>query len=185
MKFYKILFLILIVLVSCKKQTQLQKEFNCKTNSSFSDLEKIDDFKNKFSLQVPSKWATKLFYNNHETNIMTADSLKSFTKTYILDVSLVSGDLQLNEYFTTKTIQNLVTEESLVTIKHELTTFKDMPAIWFLSVGKSGDYKYHYFQLFAKNSPVDYFKITTKIYGDELIDERLCESIALMQKLDF
>ncbi|MCF6349938.1 MAG: hypothetical protein L3J23_02775 [Flavobacteriaceae bacterium] len=176
--------LFLILLTNCNEKSALQKEFNCES-VTFSPLEKITDFKEKFSLKVPKKWATKLFYNNHETNIMSADSLKSFSKTYILEVSLISGDLKLDPNFTHKIITDLVNEEKLITLKHDFNTFKKLPSVWFLSSGESGKFKYHYFQLFIKKSPTNYFKITTKIYGDKLVENRLCESIALMHKIEF
>jgi len=185
MKAFLGLLLFSVLLISCKEQTLLEKEFNCKSSYAFDKLEKVDDINKKFSLKVPEKWATKLFYNEYETNIMSADSLKSFSNTYILDVSVILGDLELNNNFSAKVIQELKDIEQLENLKFKFDKFKDLPSVWFLSKGKKGKYTYHYFQLFAKKNATEYFEISTKIYGDELIDERLCESIALIDKIEF
>lgn len=185
MKSIFVLIIFSILLISCNKQSKLEKEFDCNTNVSFENLEKVADFNKKISLKTPKKWSTKLFYNNYETTIMTADSLKSFSNTYILNVSLISGDLVLNEAFTTNIKQNLTQKENLTTTKHQFDVFKKTPSVWFLSNGKKGKYDYHYFQLFIKKNETEYLEVSTKIYGDKLVNERLCESIALMNGIEF
>ena len=173
----------IIFFVSCKKQSNLQKDFVCKT-VSFSKTKEVVDFKKQFSIVTPSKWKTNLYYDNVQTQVYTADTTKQLTETYILDIALNSGELVLDTIFKNKIIQNLNIEK-LQNLKYKFDTFKGKPSLWFVSKGKKKNLDYYFFQLFVQNSATDYYEMTTKIYGNKLLDERLCESIAIISKIKF
>ncbi len=177
-----LLLLILLITVSCSK-SDLQKDFNCNTNYDFGKTEIINDFKNKFSLDIPKKWSTKFFYNNFQTSFMTADSLKSLTNSFIIDVSLNNGELKINDDFREKIIRNIIKKEELKILKFKPTKFKNKDAIWFWSKGKRSRYDFHLFKMIVKNTATTYFEIETKIYGDSLVNERLCKSISIVETL--
>ena len=182
MKHYFSIIIIALSITSCSKPSDLQLDFNCKTQH-FTNTEKVDDVQNKFAITVPKHWKTSLFFNNYQTQIQTADTVKKFSETYILITALNNGDLQVNEAFKDKKIKQYE-EDAFENAKYKFVTFKGKPSIWFLAKGRKLNKTYHYFQLFIKNSPTDYFEFTTEIYGDNLIDERLCESIALMGEFE-
>ena len=183
MKLKILLITLSLYLISCSKPSKLQEEFNCKI-SNFSNTEKVIDIKETFELTIPKSWKTSLYYDTVQTQIFTADTTKQLTETYILDFALNSGELVLNEDFKTTVLTNLK-EESLLNLKYSFDTFKEKPSLWFISKGQKQNKDYYYFQLFCINSPIDYYEITTKIYGDQLIDERFCESLALIEKINF
>jgi hypothetical protein len=175
---------ILFTIFSCKNTSNLSTTFNCKT-SNFSNLEKIADIKKQFRLNIPKNWNTRLYYDDIQTQIYTADTTKQLSQTYILDVAFNSGELILDNAFKNKILSNLKQNEQLENLKFQFDTFHKKPSIWFLSKGKKSNLSYHFFQLFILNSPTDYYEITTKIYGDEFVEDRLCESISLMDEIEF
>ena len=179
----KILIILSIVsfTFSCSK-SELKKDFKCNSNYNFKKTIITSDFKNKFSLEIPKSWNIKYFYNSFQTSLMTADSLKTLTKSFILDVSLNSGELNLNNNFKEKVINN-IKKEHLKLIKYKNIKFKEKDAIWFWSKGKQNKYNYNVLKLIAKNTATSYFEIETKIYGDSLIEERLCKSISILETL--
>ena len=177
-----LLLLLLLLTVSCAK-SDLQKDFNCNASYDFGKTEITNDFKNKFSLDIPKKWSTKFFYNNFQTSFMTADSLKSLTNSFIIDVSLNNGELKINDDFREKVIRDIVKKEELKILKFKPTKFKNKNAIWFWSKGKRNNYNFHLFKMIVKNTTTTYFEIETKIYGDSLVNERLCKSISIVETL--
>jgi len=176
--------IILLTIISCKKTSNLNTEFNCET-SNFNNLEKITDIKNRFKLNIPKHWNTRLYYDDVQTQIYTADTTKQLSQTYILDIAFNSGELILNDAFKDKIVTDLKQNEQLENLKFQFNKFHKKSSIWFLSKGIKSNLSYHFFQLFILNSPTDYYEITTKIYGDELVEKRLCESITLIEKIEF
>ena len=77
-----------LLLCSCSQQSEVSKKFNCKP-TNFTNLEKIEDVKNLFSLEIPKKWKTNLYYDDLQSSIYTADTTKQLTETFLLDITNV------------------------------------------------------------------------------------------------
>ena len=175
--------LLLISLAGCSEKSNLQEEFICATKK-FSNTEEVSDFKNKFSITYPKKWKTQLYFDSIQTQIITADTTRNFTDTYTINIEYNSGDLELNEKFRTGILTELSEAEQQV-LKSKTTTFKGKPCFWTISKGKKATYDYFYFELFMKQNKLNYFKITSEVYGNTNIDTRFCESIAIIETLKF
>ena len=173
--------LLILSILSCKQKTNLQKEFICETKS-FSNTEIVSDFNNTFNITVPKHWKTQLYFNNLQTQIFTADTTKNLTNTYTLNFEYNSGDLIINDDFSNKIIKDL-NQNNYILLKSKNDVFKNKPSIWFVSKGKKSDFDYFYFELYVKQTNTNYFKITSEIYGDKNLDERFCESIAVIETL--
>jgi hypothetical protein len=184
MKFNIIILFLFFTILSCNKSNSLEKAFKCKSYT-LSNTKGIDDFLHKFRLHIPKHWKKNLYYDNVQTQVFTADTTKQLSQTYILDVALNSGELKLNDDFKTKVIQNLQENEQLVNLNSKFDTFKDKPCLWLLSKGEKQKKIYHFFQLFVLNSATDYYEITTKIYGEDQFEDRLCESISIINSIEF
>ncbi|PQB06933.1 hypothetical protein BST83_07030 [Polaribacter filamentus] len=57
---YSVLLIASLLLFSCAKQSEISKDFNCLT-TAYKNLEKVDDVKNLFSLQLPKNWKINLY----------------------------------------------------------------------------------------------------------------------------
>lgn len=174
--------LFIVIFSSCSKQTSLQKEFICETQS-FTNTETVNDFKNKFSVTIPKHWKTQLYFDNLQSQIFTADTTKNFTNTYQINFEYNSGDLKVNEEFKTKIITDLKTN-NLQLLKSKQDNFKEKPSFWTVSKGKKSNYDFYYFEMFVKSSKINYIKVTSEIYGNKNIDERFCESIAIIEQME-
>ena len=53
-----------------------------------------------------------------------------------------------------------------------------------LEIFENAGYPYHYLQVYIKTEIDEYFTFTTKVYGSDNIEERLCESIALFDQIE-
>ena len=175
--------LFLFFLISCTSPTELEKEFNCKSND-LDNLKSYTDFKNNFKLQLPTTWKTSKFYSDVESNIYTADTVKELTSTYILNASYNFGELTINAELERKT-DSLITANSFQKIKFGKATFKNKPAFWYLIKGKKNGFPYQQFNLLVKNSSAAYFSAYSEVYGAEKIEERICESISILENNEF
>lgn len=184
MKNIILLLLLITSAISCKK-SNLKSEFNCESTSLSYETKELRDVLKKFRATVPKKWKTQLYYDEYQSQLYSADTAKNLTETYIIDMSWHQGELTLDEFFDQKVKDTLAIKQQLSNVKSALSRFKDKPCYWNLSKGKTGKHDYHFLQVYVKTEPDEYFTFTTKVYGDTNIDERLCESIAIYDKVKF
>ena len=179
-----IIVLLTIGFFSCQKN-DLKKEFNCKSTTTFSDLKETRDVMKKFKIKFPRNWKTELYYDEFQSEIYSADTTKSLTDAYILDISWHQGELNLDKSFDQTVKDTLAIKEKLSAVKSDFITFKKNPGYWSLAKGKNGKYTYHFLQVYVKTEVDEYFTFTTKVYGDENVDNRFCDAIQLIDGIQF
>jgi hypothetical protein len=173
-------FILLISVFSCSKKITLENEMDCSNFISITQSNKKTDINKNFTIEVPKKWKHHLYYDDTQSTIFMADTIKELVDTYIIDVSKKNGELRLNQEFE-DTLNN---HTDLNILKSSFENFKELPAYWKLSRGTKKKFIYHVFNLFVKISDVTYIEIKTEIYGDKNVDERLCESFKLISSLE-
>ena len=70
-------------------------------------------------------------------------------------------------------------------VKGETIQFKSKPAYWYLVSGTKKGFTYNQFNLMVKLSKETYFTAYSEIYGSDKIDERICESLLLLDNIEF
>lgn len=185
MKFLKISALIFIpfLVLNCTNKNALQKEFNCSGSLNYSSFKESIDFKNTFEITIPKKFSEQLFYNNYQTSIMVADTTKSLTNSYMLEVNYNNGNLVIDNKLKLNVTSKLLKEEKLQVFQDGKTTINHKDAYWFKAKKEEGKYPYHQFLLLIKDTPTHYFEVKTKIYGEKNVEYRICESIAIIKSL--
>ena len=182
--FYLFVFFSGIFIQSCQVETsELSKSFSCTNINKLSNFESITDFNKNFSIQVPKHWNTKLYYDSVQSEIFTADTIKSLTETYIMDFSVITNDLKINEDFKTK-VREKIEVSGMKVIDEKFYTFKNNKAFYNLSFGNSKGKDLHIFQTYIKINEYKYMLIKTEFYGKEGFDSRLCESISIINKVN-
>ncbi len=184
MKYLFILIGFVSILSSCKNN-DVRSALNCTTSTNFADTKEISGFLKHFKLKVPKNWKSELYYDETQSRFYTADTSKQLTDTYIIDVTWHQGEIELNDNFE-QIIENEVKQnEHLVPIKRGFGYFIDLPCYYNLAKGESSGFTYHYLQIYLKTNVDEYYNLTTKVYGDEFVEERLCESLSLFEGLTF
>jgi hypothetical protein len=183
MKLPLIIFAIFFIFSSCKKQSQLSSIFECDT-VNLKNLNEYSDFKQNFKITIPNNWKTELYYNEFQSEIFTADTTKQLSETYVLDASFNFGNLNFNTDFHKKT-DSIIAISNLEKTNSGNFSFKSNPAYWYLVNGTKKGFNYHQFNLIVKLSDETYFTAYTEVYGDSNINERICESIAIFDKIKF
>ena len=179
----RIIALVLLVSsLSCQKN-DIESEFDCDSTPKLGETKEIRDILKKFKLIVPKDWSTQLYYDEFKSQIYAADTSKQLTETYILDVAWHQGELTLDEALAKNVKDTLYIKEQMTTVRSGFGNFKKKPSHWNLSQGKESGRLYTFLQLYLKTEVDEYFLLTTKLYGDTNVDSRLCESIALFDKV--
>ncbi|WP_299528016.1 hypothetical protein [uncultured Lutibacter sp.] len=177
-------FIVLIFLVlSCSNSSVLHKEFAC-NNSKIDNPKVITDFNKNFKLTISNNWKTTLYFSEFESEIFAADTLKQLTETFILGTSFNFGVLNIDANFYKKT-DSILTHNNLEIINSGKHSFQSKPASWYVAKGIKNGFTYHKFNLTAKLSENSYFNGYSEIYGDNNINERICETISILEKIEF
>ncbi len=179
----KLIILVLVIVFASCQSNSLKKEFECETNAEFSELKEYRDFLKNFRIKVPKNWKTSLYYDEYSSDIYSADTSKQFTDSYVLEISWKQGELNLDEKFAKQINDTLQLKEQLKMAKSGFGKFKKKPMYFNLSEGVRSGINYKYLQVYLKTNIDEYITLTTKIFGDKLVEERLCESVELFNSL--
>ena len=170
-----------LLFISCKQHSILKQDFNCK-ESFFSNLKEIKGPNGNFSAQIPSNWKINRFTDAIQSSIYGADTAKQLTKTILLDLSYISNPIEINELFKLK-VENENLSNKLIQKKTKELNFLNKPSYYVISMGKKGPYNYKSLQLLITTNKEKTMLIKAEIYGDSLVDERLCKAITLIEKI--
>lgn len=182
----RLIFLITLSLLlgSCKNDT-ISNNFDCNTTSHFTDSKKYHDVLRKFRVNIPKHWKTELYFDEYQSELYSADTTKELSESYIIDLAWHQGELVFDKEFEEKILENLSEIERLETVVSGFSKFKKRKAYYNLSVGKNTDITYHYLQIYMMYNVDSYYIFNSKIYGDDFVNERICESISLFQNIKF
>lgn len=175
--------MIFFLILGCSNQSEIGKKMNCGT-TTYKNTKEIADFNKNFTLDIPSNWKTKFYFDNYQSEIFTADTLKQLSETYILAASYNLGILNFDSDFHHRK-DSVLSEKNLKIIDSGNESFKSKPSFWYISKGTKNNFDYHRFTVMTKLSENTYFSAYAEIYGNENVDKRICESISLLESIQF
>ncbi|MFD1316275.1 hypothetical protein [Namhaeicola litoreus] len=183
-RFFTLLLLTLFLsIISCKK-SEIGNQMGCVSHKSFSDTKVYKDALKKFKLELPKDWKTQLYVDEYKSEIYTADTTIELTSSFILDVAWHQGSVEFNEEFVKKFVDIQLKNELLLLEQGEMTV-KGFPAFYDHSKGHQNGFDFNFIQIYIKTKPDEYYTLSSKVYGIENIDERLCTSLAILDDLEF
>lgn len=183
MKKSVIFIVIVFAFISCKNQSELSNLFDCRT-SNLENSKSISDFNKNFKLNIPINWKSELYYNEFQSEIFTADTTKQLSESFILDTSFNNGNLTFDTIFYQKT-DSILKSNNLEMVNSGSIQFKNKPAFWYLVKGEKKGFEFHQFNILVKNSNNNYFTANSDIYGNKNINSRICETISLLNTVEF
>jgi len=170
-----------LLFFSCTHQSKIREEFNCKT-AHFKNVEEVKDVKNLFSIEIPKTWNTNLFYDDLQSSIYTADTTKQLTESLLLDVTFINKSINFDTSFKLKQEQENLSKR-LIKIASEETILLEKPSYYVISKGKKGKFEYQVCHFFIKTNEQNFILAKAEIYGDSLVNDRLCNAFALIEKI--
>lgn len=181
MKYFSAVF-VFFLLISCNSLPNLNEEFNCKAVNSYDNLKTHNDVRKMFSTQLPKNWKVNLYYDNAKTSVYAADTTVSLTKTTLIDVTLVHKTVFIDNTFKQK-ITDDNKKMQLSEVKTNTINLLKRPSYYSYAKGKKNNYTYHILNTFTKVNSENFLHIKTEVYGDSLVDKRICKAIKLIDKI--
>ncbi|PKP13125.1 MAG: hypothetical protein CVU08_06970 [Bacteroidetes bacterium HGW-Bacteroidetes-3] len=175
--------LIFLLISACSNQSEIGKKMNC-SPTTYKNTKQITDFNKNFTLSIPNNWKTELYFDNYQSEIITADTIKQLSETYILAASFNLGTLNFDSDFHHRK-DSVLSANKLKIIDSGNESFKSKPSFWYVSKGTKNNFSYHRFTVLTKISENTYFSAYSEIYGGTNIDQRICESISLLESIQF
>lgn len=175
--------LTILVFASCTYKSKISKDLECSPDT-YSNLETIEDVKKLFTVKFPDNWKTNLYYDNKQSSIYTADTTKQLTETFLVDVTHVSNELKFDSDFIMSFKDDLISQKLVEGTSYE-TKFQEKDTYYSLALGKKNNYTYHILNLFIKINTNNYIHAKAEVYGDSLVNERLCNALSLIEKIAY
>lgn len=175
--------LIFLLLSGCSKQSEIAKKMNCSL-TTYENTKQITDFNKNFTLSIPTNWKTELYFDNYQSELFSADTIKQLSETYILAASYNLGALNFDKDFHHRK-DSVLSVNNLKIIDSGNESFKSKPSFWYVAKGTKNNFDYHRFTVMTKLSENTYFSAYSEIYGTTNIDKRICESISLLESIQF
>lgn len=171
------------MLFACNTPSELELENGCGAKAPSNVVDKTD-FKKNFKLKIPDTWKISHFYSPATSEMFVADTTKQLSESYIMEMIYQDSEILLGSDLKSKVEAfNKVNQYSMVD-SNELR-FKEHPATFFTIRGKKNNYDVLIFDLYVKTSETTYFNSKTEIYGNANIQKRLCESLAILNTVEF
>ena len=176
-------FLVFFLLTGCKNTLDIEDSLSCKSKTPKNTV-RVTDFKNNFSLPIPKSWKINHYYTTNQSEIFAADTLKQLSESYIIDASFNNGTLKLDDQFY-KNADSILKMNQLIMIRSGRQDYDARKTYWYLVNGKKNGFTYHEFNWIIFLSENTYANMRTEVYGDQNINERICESISILKEIIF
>ena len=174
---------VFLLFSGCSNQSEIGKKRFC-SPTTYKNTKQISDFNKNFTLNIPSNWKTELYFDNYQSEIITADTIKQLSETFILSASFDLGALNFDSDFHHRK-DSVLKVNNLKMIDSGSHTFQSKPSFWYVTKGMKNNFEYHRFTVLTKISENTYFSAYSEIYGNKNIDARICESISLLESIQF
>ena len=178
---YKLFLIATFLFFSCHKQSDLNKDFNCDI-TKFNNVEIVGDMKKLFSIEIPKHWKTNLYQDEVQSSIFTADTTKQLKETILLDITFVEKKINFDEAFLLQQEQKYLSK-NLIKIKSKRLKNSEKPTLYMVYKGKKGNFNYQICNTFIKINTSNFILAKTEVYGDSLVNQRLCKAFSLIEKI--
>jgi hypothetical protein len=176
-------FFIFLLICACNAKSTFSKNLDCKPES-YSNLEVVEDVDRRFKVQLPDNWKTNLYFDTNQTSIYAADTTKNLTETYTVDITYIYSELNLDEKFIQKFKTDLYKKRLVETTSYDFL-FQEKEAYYSRALGMRGKFNYEICNIFIKINSGNYIHAKAEVYGDSLVNERLCNAFSLIEKIEY
>jgi len=171
-----------LIVAGCSNNSLFDKEFGC-TNSKMKNTEEVSDFFENFSVKIPKNWKTSFYYDSLQSEIFSADTTKVFEETYMMEFSMINAKMIVDDAFKKK-VNDKTKENGLHRIKQNFIDFKGYKGYYYYGKTFQNETELYVFQYYLKLNEEQYLMVKTEIFGNEKVEERLCDSFAIINSLE-
>jgi len=179
---YLSIILLTVLLVSCYTPSPVEHLLSCKSPKTITLDKTSIDFKGEFSFKTSSDWKTNYYNDTFQSSIMTADTTKSLSKTFIFEAAMYTEALEFTSTFK-NSLQAKTTADNLTLVDENYFKWNGSPAYYRLVKGMKNQRTYQELNIYLNFSKTTYLKAQTQVYGDKNAAERICSSLQLFNTL--
>lgn len=178
-----IYFFSILVLFSCNQKPKIDHLISCSKNHEFQHQKTIRDVKNHFEINIGDHWKRELYFDDHQSRIYAADTTRSFSSSFIIDVTRFSNRIIIEEDLKKRTTNQVLSEPNTYIIKNKVITYKNQPAYaiyYFRKINDRVIYNLQYY-ISYKNC---YYLLSAQINGSHQFDSNNCEILQVFNSLN-
>jgi len=174
------IYILLLAICSCSNKNSLIKDYNCKVIKVKSKT--IPDALQKFTLNIPKNWKTKLYIDKGVSIFATADTTKQLSQTFLIKLSLIRSSLICDKNSDTSLRLKLAKNKWIVK-KHVKGLFKNRYALMFTSEKQNSKIEIAALHIFFNTKNQQHFEIEIQCFGNKNQQERFCQAINILKTL--
>lgn len=170
------LLVILTLCLGCNQKSDLLNVFNCDYPQGTIDFKTLNDINKTYSISFPSHWKSSFYFDENQSDIYLADTTKSLTSTYILNISKKNGILTVDENLSSK-LNSAISKENLQLVKSDSLIYLESTSYYIHAKGFKNNFNYQHINILKPSKANTFLDIKIEVYGDEKVNERFCEAI--------
>ncbi len=179
---FRYIALLLLTCISCQKKSPLEDLLACNSIEKPSFNKTSIDFNKKFSIKTSKNWKTNLYYDDFQSSIMTADTTKSLTETFIFEAAMYNGMLEFTGIFNAK-LHAEIDRKNLALLQENYFDWHGFPAYYNLVKGIKNKRPFQELSIYINHDSASYIRVQTQVYGTDNTQERLCNSLHVFNGL--
>lgn len=180
---YLVQLTLICLFIACDKPSQLELAYGCDAGIPENTVTKTD-FKKNFKIDIPNHWKTSYFYTPNSSEMFAADTTKQLSSSYIMELIYQDAQIALGSALESK-LRKINAASGFSIIDSKSLKFKEHAANFFTLKGKKNNSDVLIFDLYVKTSENTYFNAKSEIYGNDRIQNRLCQFMALLNTVEF
>ena len=168
-------------LTSCKHSLQIPFDNECELIKD-PNIEKVVDFKIRFSAELPKNWKINLYYDDVQSSIYAADTTKQLTEAILLDISFIDQKISLDDLFSLKQEQEHLQKRLIKT--NTFTSFTDRKSIHHsIFKGNKEGFAYQKHIIHIKETEENFVMASIELYGDKNVEDRICKALRYLESI--
>ncbi|NIJ45513.1 hypothetical protein FHR24_001981 [Wenyingzhuangia heitensis] len=171
-----------ILLFSCKKEPTIYDVIECNTSTNFNHSKTIRDVKNSFEITIGENWKRELYFDDYQSRIYAADTTRSFSSSFIIDITRFKGKIIIEEAFKNKISKQTLAKPRSFIINQGLITFNQNPAYAIYSFQKNTDSATYTIQCYMSNKDY-YYLLSAQINGSKNLSHNSSEILEIFNSL--
>ena len=122
MRFIFSMLLVLLFLTSCSKRNSLADDLACSKFINLGETKTKSDFNKNFTVDLPLHWKKQGYFDDLQSSVQAADTIKQLSETYILDISYKYGEIEMDDSI----IEQINKESNLTVLQSNFEPFIDL-----------------------------------------------------------
>lgn len=180
--YYLISIFCVLAIISCNQKPDIYDILGAKKNTNYNHSKTIRDVKNNFEVNIGAHWKRELYFDDYQSRIYTADTTKSYSSSFIIDITRFKGKIIIEEEFKNQLVSTIQKKAQNYVIKEGFLEFKEKPAYCIYSFEKQLEHVVYTIECYVADGD-NYYLLTSTINGSNNLNNNLSETLAIFNSL--